>query len=1362
MNQRVSQWHSLKTRATVFTLAIFVLGIWSLSFFVSRSLQADMERMLGEQQFSVVTAVAKNVNDDLNERLQALQTVAEADAVLMVNPAALQARLEQRPLLQQLFNGGVWVAGLDGTVIADVPLAAQRIGVNYMDRDFIAGVLKEGKPIIGRPVMGKKLKSPLFNITVPMRDAQGQVTGVLAGVIDLGKANFLDKVTQNSYGKSGGYLLMAPQHKLIVTSSDKNRTMQPMPAPGLNAMHDRYMQGFEGFGIAVNSRGVEELSAAKRIPVSDWFLATVMPSEEAFAPVYSLQHRLLWATLVLTLLTGALTWWVLKRQLAPLVATAVAMDALADSANIPQPLSIPQQGEIGQLVASFNRILKTWTQREAALQESEQNLTITLNSIGDAVIATDTAGCITGMNPTAERLTGWPLADAMGQPLTKVFHIISAQSRLPAQNPVQVVMDRGEVVGLANHTSLLARDGREYQIADSAAPIRNATDQIVGVVLVFSDVTERYRVELALVASEERWKFAIEGAGDGLWDWNIQTGKAYYSPRYKTMLGFSEEEIGDTADEWTKRIHPDDAPGVYAALQPYLDGKPGSATVEFRMLCKDGSWQWTMGRGMVVERDADGKPVRMIGTNGDITARKQAEQYERFRSHTMEMLAANEALATLLETIVHGVEQLHPAMLCSILLLDAEGRHFIKGVAPSLPDFYNAALEGLEIGVGVGSCGTAAFTRERVIVNDIATHPYWAAYKDLASSAGLGACWSQPVRGTAGEVLGTFAIYHRAPHTPAQADIDLIEQTANLTSIAIERKLGQEKLQLAASVFDYAREGIFITDTHGTIVDVNQAFTRITGHSHAEAVGQNPRFLNSGLQDKAFYENMWRNLTEKGHWNGEVWNRRKDGEVYAELLTISTVRDGQGNIQRYVALFSDITPIKEHQSQLEHIAHYDALTNLPNRVLMADRLQQAIAQAQRRQQQLAVAYLDLDGFKAINDRHGHETGDQVLITLAKRMKETLREGDTLARLGGDEFVAVLIDLEDTSASVPLLNRLLDAAALPVPVGNLNLQVSASLGVTFYPQAQEIEADQLLRQADQAMYQAKVAGKNRYHVFDAEQDSSIRGHHESLERIRLALARGEFVLHYQPKVNMRSGQVIGAEALIRWQHPERGLLAPGKFLPVIEDNPIAVDVGEWVIDKALTQIAVWHAAGLDLSVSVNIGARQLQQNDFVLRLKAILARHPQVNPAKLELEVLETSALADMAQVSQVIEDCAEIGVRFALDDFGTGYSSLTYLKRLRVALLKIDQSFVRDMLDDPDDLAILEGVIGLAVAFKREVIAEGVETVEHGTALLQLGCELAQGYGIARPMPPEQLPAWAATWRPDDAWCELPWLGGGT
>ena len=574
------------------------------------------------------------------------------------------------------------------------------------------------------------------------------------------------------------------------------------------------------------------------------------------------------------------------------------------------------------------------------------------------------------------------------------------------------------------------------------------------------------------------------------------------------------------------------------------------------------------------------------------------------------------------------------------------------------------------------------------------------------------------------------------------------------------RKQAEERLQLAANVFGHAREGITITDAQGIIVDVNDAFSRITGYLREEVLGQSPRILQSGRQDKAFYEAMWRDLIDQGHWSGEIWNQRKDGGVYAQWLTISSVRNADGAVQQYVGLFSDITAIKEHQRQLEHIAHFDALTNLPNRVLLADRLQQAMAQALRRNQQVAVVYLDLDGFKAINDKYGHEVGDQVLVTLAQRMKQVLREGDSLARLGGDEFVAVLIDLEDLPASQPLLNRLLVACAQPVDLEDLSLQVSASLGVTAYPQERDIDADQLLRQADQAMYQAKVAGKNRYHFFDAEQDSSIRGRHESVDRIRLALERHEFVLYYQPKVNMRSGQIIGAEALIRWQHPEKGLLAPAVFLPVIEDHALAVSVGEWVIDTALNQLGIWQAAGLDFGVSVNIGARQLQQSDFVDRLKLILAKHPQVNPTSLELEVLETSALKDIAQVSEVIEACAQIGVTFALDDFGTGYSSLTYLKRLRVAMLKIDQSFVREMLEDPDDLAILQGIIGLAESFKRQVIAEGVETVAHGSLLLQLGCELAQGYGIARPMSSDQLPAWAASWQPDAAWCALPWLGG--
>ncbi|MDD2919170.1 EAL domain-containing protein [Rhodoferax sp.] len=566
------------------------------------------------------------------------------------------------------------------------------------------------------------------------------------------------------------------------------------------------------------------------------------------------------------------------------------------------------------------------------------------------------------------------------------------------------------------------------------------------------------------------------------------------------------------------------------------------------------------------------------------------------------------------------------------------------------------------------------------------------------------------------------------------------------------RRQSEEKLQLAASVFSNAREGIMITNTKGTIIDVNQAFTRITGYSREEVLGHSPSILSSGRHDKAFYDSMWLALIKQGHWTGEIWNRHKDGEVFAELLAVSSVRDDKGVVKRYLGLFSDITSIKQYQIELEHTAHYDALTNLPNRLLMADRLQQAMAQVQRRQKKLAVLFLDLDGFKDVNDGHGHVAGDHVLITLAQRMKQAMREGDSIARIGGDEFVAILIDLNDIADSLPLLERLLAAVAQPVEFGDITLEVSASVGVTLYPQAHDISADQLVRQADQAMYQAKVAGKNRYHIFDVSLDDTIRSHHESVERIRLALEQREFVLYYQPKVNMRTGEIIGAEALIRWQHPDRGLLTPAGFLPVIEGHALAISVGEWVIDTALTQIEIWHSAGLDKVVSVNIGAHQLQQGDFVDRLRLLLAKHPQVKSKDLELEVLETSAMEDIAKVSQVIEACAQIGVKFALDDFGTGYSSLTYLKRLRVALLKIDQSFVRDMLNDPDDLAILQGIIGLAAAFKCEVIAEGVETVAHGTALLQLGCELAQGYGIARPMPPDQLPAWAATWQPDAAW----------
>lgn len=560
------------------------------------------------------------------------------------------------------------------------------------------------------------------------------------------------------------------------------------------------------------------------------------------------------------------------------------------------------------------------------------------------------------------------------------------------------------------------------------------------------------------------------------------------------------------------------------------------------------------------------------------------------------------------------------------------------------------------------------------------------------------------------------------------------------------RKQAEVHLQLAASVFTHAREGIFIASPAGTIIEVNAAFTRITGYSREEVLGRDPRMLNSGRQGPEFYAAMSMALARDGQWSGEIWNRRKSGEEYVESATISAVRGLDGQTQNYVALFTDVTTMKEHERQLERIAHYDALTHLPNRVLLADRLQQAMIQCQRRDRSLAVAYLDLDGFKAVNDRHGHNIGDELLITLAQRMKAALREGDTLARIGGDEFVAVLVDLEQLQDCTPVLVRLLQATAAPATVGDAVLHVSASIGVTLYPQ-DAADADHLLRHADQAMYQAKQAGRNCYRLFDINQDVALQSRHEGLEHIRRALARREFVLYYQPKINMETGAVIGAEALIRWQHPERGLLLPAAFLPIVENHAIGVELGEWVVDSALTQMTAWHAAGQEIPVSVNIGAYQLQQDEFVPHLTTLLASHPNVQHRFLELEVLETSALEDIAHVSAVMQACHALGVRFALDHFGTGYASLTYLKHLPAELLKIDQSFVLGMLDDADDRAIVEGVIGLVRAFHREVIAEGVETVAHGELLLALGCQLAQGHRIAPPMPAAELPRWMANWR---------------
>jgi diguanylate cyclase (GGDEF)-like protein/PAS domain S-box-containing protein len=566
-----------------------------------------------------------------------------------------------------------------------------------------------------------------------------------------------------------------------------------------------------------------------------------------------------------------------------------------------------------------------------------------------------------------------------------------------------------------------------------------------------------------------------------------------------------------------------------------------------------------------------------------------------------------------------------------------------------------------------------------------------------------------------------------------------------------ERKHSEEQLRLAASVFQHAQEGIMITDAEGHILDVNPAFTTLTGYARDEVLGRNPSLLQSDRHAPEFFQHMWSTLNESGSWRGEVWNRKKNGELFAELLAITAVPSVADAPGYFVGVFSDITQLKAHQQHLERIAHFDALTQLPNRVLLADRLHVALARARRSGELLAVCYLDLDEFKPVNDTYGHERGDRLLVEIASRLTLGLRAGDTVARLGGDEFVLLLGGLRDVGECQVTLERLLRLVATPCVIEGTAITLSASIGVALYPQ-DNTDPDTLLRHADQSMYVAKEQGRNRFHVYDPEQDRRARAMRDALARMEQALVDEEFQLYYQPKVDLRRGQVIGAEALIRWRHPERGLLPPSEFLPLIEETALAPRVGEWVIDRALGQMATWRAQGLIIPVSVNVSARHLLAPNFVDKLAESMSRHDTVPPRDLELEILETSALDDLVHVTNLINACREHGVSFALDDFGTGYSSLSYLKRLPAETLKIDQSFVRDMLRDSEDMAITGGIIGLADAFQRRVIAEGVEEIEHGVLLLLLGCDLAQGYAISRPMPASDFPDWVAGWRPSDNW----------
>ena len=1023
--------HSLKTRILLATLALFVVAIWSLSFYANRLLRDDITQLLGEQQRSTVAYVARQIEKEIGTRFKELEFIAaEIDSAALSRPEALQDHLERFHFVLQIFNAGIWVTEADGTTIVDVPRTAGRIGVNFKDRDYFQNALRNDRPSISPPLQGRVSGSPIIVIAVPLHDANGRIMGTLCGGTRLDLPNFLDPITENQHGKTGGFLLVSPEQRLIITATDASRTMEKLPPRGVNQAIDRNIDGYRGTQIQKGAKGAEVLVSTHSVPAAGWYVTAALPTDEAFAPIQDMRRSILMATLLLTFLSGAVVWWVLQRQLRPLESTADTLARMGKTAQKIAPLPVDRADEIGQLITAFNDLIQRLQKREQALQESEGRF--------------------------------------------KALHDASFG-------------------GISIHDK--------------------------GVIL---------------------------DCNQGLVD----------------MTGFRHEELIGMyglrliAPAWRRRV----MQSILAGFdQPY----------EVEGLRKNGDIYPMTIRGKNIPYR--GRQVRVTEFS-DISAQKQAEQQQRIAAIAFESL-----------------------------------------------------------------------------------------------------------------------------------------------------------------------EGMIVTDAKHRILRANQAFAEITGYPVDEIVGRTPRFLASGRHDASFFSAMTDALESDGRWQGEIWNRRKNGEIFPCRVVITGVRNEAGAITHYVGNIDDITRRKLAEEEISNLAFFDQLTGLPNRRLLADRLKQALTASSRQRRNGALLFIDLDNFKTLNDTLGHDQGDLLLQDVAQRLTACVREADTVARLGGDEFVVMLEalsgNLQDAASQAEAIGeKIIASLDRPYLLAGYEHHSSASIGVAMF-QSNDDSPDELLKRADLAMYQAKSAGRNAMRFFDPKMQVVVSARAALEKGLREAVQKGLFALNYQPQVNSTRG-VTGVEVLLRWRNPDNIQVPPNAFIPLAEETGLILPMGHWVLKTACENIATWASQPLlsSLHVAVNISARQFQQKNFVDLVLATLSS-TGADPRHLRLELTESMLVHDMDEVITKMNALKAEGIGFSLDDFGTGYSSLTYLKRLPLDQLKIDRGFIRDILTDPDDAAIARMIVALGENFGLTVVAEGVESEAQLFKLAEQGCNFYQGYLFSRPLP---------------------------